>query len=82
MYTYVDGWTAVRVGNGFSEDFQEKVCVHHGAVFTPLLLINVMQVITKHLADKQKLRLHVKKRLYLGCVRPNIMYAIINLGDN
>ena len=32
MYTYVDARTAVRVGNGFSEDFEVKVGVHQGAV--------------------------------------------------
>ena len=37
MYTYVDARTAVRVGNGFSEDFEVKVGVHQGAVLCPWL---------------------------------------------
>ena len=50
MYTYVDARTAVRVGNGLSEDFEVKVGVHQGAVLSPLLFIIVMQAITKHVA--------------------------------
>ena len=50
MYTYVGARTAVRVGNGFSEDFEVKVGVHQGAVLSPLLFIIVMQAITKHVA--------------------------------
>ena len=52
MYTYVDARTAVRVGNGFSEDFEDKVGVHQGAVLSPLLFIIVMQAITKHVAKE------------------------------
>jgi len=50
MYTYVDARTAVRDGNGLSEDFEVKVGVHQGAVLSPLLFIIVMQAITKHVA--------------------------------
>merc|ERR1712072_872509 len=35
MYTYVDARTAVRVGNGLSEDFEVKVGVHQGCSAQP-----------------------------------------------
>ena len=61
MYTYVGARTAVRVGNGFSEDFEVKVGVHQGAVLSPLLFIIVMQAITKHVMCSQHGRGPVRK---------------------
>ena len=51
MATYDGARTAVKVGNGLSEDFEVKVGVHQGSVLSPLLFILVMQAVT---ADARK----------------------------
>ena len=36
---YANARSHVRVGEGYSEEFEVKVCVHQGSVLSPLLLI-------------------------------------------
>ena len=50
MYTYFDAKTAIKVGDGVSDEFSVKVGVHQGSVLSPLLFIIVMQAVAKHVA--------------------------------
>ena len=36
---YANAWSRVRVGEGYSEEFEVKVGVHQGSVLSPLLFI-------------------------------------------
>ena len=36
---YVNAWSRVHVGEGYSEEFEVKVCVYQGSVLSPLLFI-------------------------------------------
>ena len=38
---YANAWSRVRVGEGYSEEFEVKVGVHQGSVLSPLLIIIV-----------------------------------------
>ena len=40
---YANAWSRVRVGEGYSEEFELKVCVHQGSVLSPLLFIIVLE---------------------------------------
>ena len=51
MCTYSKATTAVRVGQGLSEEFEVKVGVHQGSKLSPLLFVIVMQAVTKHVAS-------------------------------
>ena len=51
MSTYSKATTAVRVGQGLSEEFEVKVGVHQGSKLSPLLFVIVMQAVTKHVAS-------------------------------
>ena len=39
-------WSCVRVGEGLSEEFEVKVCVHQGSVLSPLLFIIVLEALS------------------------------------
>ena len=40
---YANAWSRVPVGKGYSEEFEMKVRVHQGLVFSPLLFIIVLE---------------------------------------
>ena len=40
---YANARSHVRVGEGYSEEFEVKVGVHQGSVLSPLLFINVLE---------------------------------------
>jgi len=46
MSTYSKATTAVRVGQGLSEEFEVKVGVHQGSKLSPLLFVIVMQAVS------------------------------------
>ena len=37
----------VRVGEGYSEEFEVKVGVHHGSVLSPLLFIIMLEALSR-----------------------------------
>ena len=37
----------VRVGEGYSEEFEANVCVHQGSVLSPLLFITVLEALSR-----------------------------------
>ena len=44
---YTDVGSRVRVGNGYSEEFDVAVGVHHGSVLSPLLFIIVLEALSR-----------------------------------
>ena len=42
---YANVWSHVRVGEGYSEEFEVKVGVHQGSVLSPLLFIIVLEAL-------------------------------------
>ena len=46
---YADVRSRVRVGMGYSEEFEVKVSVHQGSVLSPLLLIIVLEALSRDL---------------------------------
>ena len=47
MTMYEWGRTAVRTKQGYGTEFEVKVGVHQGSVFSPLLFVAVMEVVTR-----------------------------------
>ena len=43
---YANVWSHVRVGEGYSEEFEVKVSVHQSSVLSPLLFIIVLEVLS------------------------------------
>ena len=43
---YANVWSRVRVGEGYSEEFEMKVGVHQGSVLSPLLFIIVLEALS------------------------------------
>ena len=43
---YANTWSRVRVGEGYSEEFEVKVSVHQGSVLSPLLFIIVLEALS------------------------------------
>ena len=43
---YTNAQSHVRVGEGYSEEFEVKVGVHQGSVFSPLLFIIVLEALS------------------------------------
>ena len=43
---YANAWSRVRVGEGYSEEFEVKVGVHQGSVLSPLLFIIVLEALS------------------------------------
>ena len=43
---YANGRSRVRVGEGYSEEFEVKVGVHQGSVLSPLLFIIVLEALS------------------------------------
>ena len=43
---YSNARSHVRVGDGYSEEFEVKVGVHQGSVLSPLLFINVLEALS------------------------------------
>ena len=43
---YANAWSRVRVGEGYSEEFEVKVGVHRGSVLRPLLFIIVLEALS------------------------------------
>ena len=43
---YAKARICVRVGEGYSEEFEVKVGVHQGSVLSPLLFIIVLEVVS------------------------------------
>ena len=44
---YANAWSRVRVGEGYSEEFEVKVGVHQGSVLSPLLFIIVLEALSR-----------------------------------
>ena len=44
---YANARSRVRVGEGFSKEFEVKVGVHQGSVFSPLLFIIVLEALSR-----------------------------------
>ena len=44
---YANAWSRVRVGEGYSEEFEVKVGVHQGSVLSPLLFIIVLEALSQ-----------------------------------
>ena len=44
---YANAWRRVRVGKGYSEEFEVKVGVHQGSVLSPLLFIIVLEALSR-----------------------------------
>ena len=44
---YANVWSRVRVGEGYSEEFEVKVGVHQGSVRSPLLFIIVLEALSR-----------------------------------
>ena len=44
---YANARSRVRVGEGYSEEFEVKVCVHQGSVLSPLLFIIVLEPLSR-----------------------------------
>ena len=44
---YANARSHVRVGEGYSEEFEVKVGVHQGSVLSPLLFIIVLEALTR-----------------------------------
>ena len=44
---YANAWSHVHVGEGYSEEFEVKVGVHHGSVLSPLLFIIVLEALSR-----------------------------------
>ena len=44
---YSNAWSRVRVGEGYSEEFEVKVGVHQGSVLSPLLFIIVLEALSR-----------------------------------
>ena len=44
---YANAWSRVRVGEGYSEEFEVKVGVHQGAVLSPLLFIILLEALSR-----------------------------------
>ena len=44
---YTNAWNRVRVGEGYSEEFEVKVGVHQGSVLSPLLFIIVLEALSQ-----------------------------------
>ena len=44
---YANAWSRVRVGEGYSEEFEVKVGVHQGSVLSPLLCIIVLEALSR-----------------------------------
>ena len=52
MYPYAR--SRVSVGEGFSQEFEVKVGVHQGSVFSPLLFIIVLEALTREFRAGRK----------------------------
>ena len=48
MSLYEGSRTKDRVGSGTSEEFWVRVGVHQGSVLSPLIFVNVVDVVTEH----------------------------------
>ena len=44
---YANAQSRVRVGEGYSEEFEVKVGVHQGSVLSPLLFIIVLEALSR-----------------------------------
>ena len=44
---YANAWSCVRVCEGYSEEFDVKVCVHQSSVLSPLLFIIVLEALSR-----------------------------------
>ena len=44
---YANARSRVRVGEGYSEEFEVGVGVHQGSVLSPLLFINVLEALSR-----------------------------------
>ena len=44
---YANAWSRVRVGKGYSEEFEVKVGVHEGSVLSPLLFIIMLEALSR-----------------------------------
>ena len=44
---YANARSRVRVGEGYSEEFEVKVAVHQGSVLSPLLFIIVLEALSR-----------------------------------
>ena len=48
---YANVWSCVCVGEGYSEESEEKVGVHQGLVLSPLLFIIVLEALSSELCS-------------------------------
>ena len=46
IWDVANAWSRVRVGEGYSEEFEVKVGVHQGSVLSPLLFIIVLEALS------------------------------------
>ena len=44
---YANAWSHIRVGEGYSEEFEVKVGVHQGSVLSPLLFFIVLEALSR-----------------------------------
>ena len=44
---YANSWSCVRVGEGYSEEFEVNVGVHQGSVLSPFLFIIVLEALSR-----------------------------------
>ena len=44
---YANKWSSVRVGEGYSEEFEVKIGVHQGSVLSPLLFMIVLEALSR-----------------------------------
>ena len=46
-WMYANARSLVRVGEGYNEEFEVKVGVHQGSIFSPLLFIIVLETLSR-----------------------------------
>ena len=46
MYMHCIAWSRVRVGEGYSDEFEVKVGVHQGSVLSPLLISTGLEALS------------------------------------
>ena len=69
---YSNARSRVRVGEGYSEEFEVKVGVHQGSVLSPLLFIIVLEALSR---EFRHLSFKTRGCVYSTCVRSPMLHA-------